>query len=97
MNEQDYRDYFVLGAVSVSGVAATVFLFMYPSSVNFATWAGFEATLYGAYHWLCIKDDKRVDAGNVAAVLPTEGLTSEISRDWSTREEYAGATETHPT
>jgi hypothetical protein len=54
---------------------------MYPSSVNFATWAGFEATLYGAYHWLCVSDDKRVDAGNVVAVLPTEGLASEF-RDW---------------
>ena len=97
MNTQDFRDIFVLLMVSAGWSAATVFLFMYPSSVNFATWAGFEATLYGAYHWLCIKDDKRVDAGNVAAVLPTEGLTSEISRDWFTREEYAGATETHPT
>ena len=87
MNKQDYRDYFVLGAVSVSGVAATVFLFMYPSSVNFATWAGFEATLYGAYHWLCVSDDKRMDAGNVGAKLPESGLTDVIAnetREWKT-------------
>ena len=81
MNKQDYRDYFVLGAVTISGALACLFLFMYPSSVNFATWAGFEATLYGAFHWLCVSDDKRVDAGNVTAVLPTEGLAAEF-RDW---------------
>lgn len=81
MNKQDYRDYFVLAAVTGSGVLACLFLFMYPSSVNFATWAGFEATLYGAFHWICVSDDKRVDAGNVTAVLPTEGLASEF-RDW---------------
>jgi hypothetical protein len=82
VNKQDYRDYFVLGAVTVSGLLACAFLFMYPSSVNFATWSGFEATLFGTYHWLTVSDDKRVDAGNVAAVLPTEGLASEF-RDWT--------------
>jgi hypothetical protein len=82
MAEQDYRDYFVLGVVSVGWLAATVFLFLYPSSVNFATWAGLVATIGGIYHYLCVSDDKRVDAGNVAAVLPTEGLASEF-RDWT--------------
>lgn len=82
MARQDYRDYFVLGAVTCSGALACLFLFLYPSSVNFATWSGFEATLYGAYHWLCVSDDKRVDAGNVVAMLPTEGLASEF-RDWT--------------
>jgi hypothetical protein len=81
MAEQDYRDYFVLGVVSVGWLAATVFLFLYPSSVNFATWAGLVATIGGIYHYLCVSDDKRVDAGNVAAVLPTEGLSAEF-RDW---------------
>jgi hypothetical protein len=67
--------------VSIAGLAATIFLFMYPSSVNFATWGSFEAVLFGAYHWLCVSDDKRMDAGNVSMVLPTEGLTAEF-RDW---------------
>lgn len=94
-NKQDFRDYFVLGAVTVSGVIACVFLFMNPSSVNFATWSGFESVLYGAYHWLCVSDDKRVDAGNVTAVLPTEGLTDVIanaSRDWKGGEHVGCAT-----
>jgi hypothetical protein len=85
MNKQDYRDYFVLGIVTAGWVAATVFLFWYPSSVNFATWAGLVATIGGVYHWLCVNDDKRVDAGNVAAVLPSEGLTDvagNLQREW---------------
>lgn len=93
MANQDYRDYFVLGAVSFSGLAACAFLFLYPSSVNFATWAGFEATLYGAYHWLCVSDDKRMDAGNVAAVLPTEGLSTEF-RDWKGERDGVAGTHT---
>ena len=85
MNKQDYRDYFVLGIVTAGWAAATVFLFRHPSSVNFATWAGLVATLGGMYHWLCVSDDKRVDAGNVTAVLPTEGLSAEF-RDWKGEE-----------
>ena len=81
MNKQDYRDYFVLAVVTAGWLAATVFLFHYPSSVNFATWAGLVATVGGIYHYLCVSDDKRMDAGNVTAVLPTEGLASEL-RDW---------------
>lgn len=81
MADQDYRDYFVLGVVTAGWLAATVFLFRYPSTVNFATWAGLVATVGGIYHYLCVNDDKRTDAGNVAAVLPTEGLASEM-RDW---------------
>ncbi len=81
MNKQDYRDYFVLAVVTAGWLAATVFLFRYPSSVNFATWAGLVATVGGIYHYLCVSDDKRMDAGNMTAVLPTEGLASEL-RDW---------------
>jgi hypothetical protein len=81
MNKQDYRDYFVLGIVTAGWLAATVFLFLYHSSVNFATWAGLVATIGGVFHWLCVSDDKRVDCGNVKAELPTEGLASEM-RDW---------------
>ena len=85
MVKQDYRDYFVLAAVTLGWTVATLFLFLHASSVNFATWAGLVATIVGAYHWLCVSDDKRVDAGNVAAVLPTEGLTDvvgNLQRDW---------------
>ena len=81
MNKQDYRDFFVLGIVAAGWAASTVFLFLYPSSVNFATWAGLVATIGGVFHWLCVSDDKRVDAGNVIAMLPTEGLASEL-RSW---------------
>ena len=81
MNKQDYRDFFILGVVCVIMLEATVFLFLYPSSVNFATWSGLVATVGGVFHWLCVSDDKRVDAGNVVAVLPAEGLASEL-RNW---------------
>lgn len=94
-NQRDARDWVVMALVSLGGLAATVFLFCYPSSVNFATWSGFEGTLFGVYHWLTISDDKRVDSGNVTSVLPAEGLTSQIDRDWLRGDTYAGATETH--
>jgi hypothetical protein len=84
-NRPDKRDTVVMVMVCCGWVAATVFLFMYPQSINFATWAGLVATIGGVFHWLCISDDKRVDAGNVSAVLPNfpeEGTASE-NRDWS--------------
>jgi hypothetical protein len=82
-NPRDYRDTVVMLIVIAGWVAATVFLFWQPSAVNFATWAGLVATIGGIFHWLCISDDKRIDAGNVAAVLPNmaEGTASE-NRDW---------------
>ena len=78
MNKQDYRDYFILAAVSIAGMLACAFLFLYPSSVNFATWSGFGATLFGAYHWLAISDDKRVDAGNVTGGVANRGVVFRV-------------------
>ena len=80
-NQRDARDWVVMGLVTGGWVAGTVFLYLFPSSVNFATWSGLTATICGVYHFLSVSDDKRVDAGNVTAVLPTEGLAAEF-RDW---------------
>ena len=91
MNKQDYRDTFVLMMVSGGWVAATVFLFLYPTQMNFATWAALVATVGGIYHYLCVSDDKREDAGNVVGVVPCagdivtevpEGLSAEL-RSWT--------------
>lgn len=91
MNKQDYRDVAVLILVSVGWLAATLFLFLYPSPINFATWAGFGATVGGVYHFLCVSDDKRIDAGNVVAVLPTmiDGAATD-GRDWLHHTSYSG-------
>jgi hypothetical protein len=80
-NQKDARDWVIMALVTLGWIAATVFLFTHPATVNFATWSGLTATICGVYHYLCVDDDKRVDAGNVTAALPTEGLEGEI-RDW---------------
>lgn len=79
-NKQDYRDYVVLGFVSGIISAATVFLFMYPSAQDFGIWSGVVSATYGAYHWLCVSDDKRTDAGNVSGALPS-GLSGELFKE----------------
>jgi hypothetical protein len=43
-------------------VASTVFLFKYPTGMNFATWATVATASGSIYHTLCIRDDKRPDA-----------------------------------
>lgn len=58
----EVRDWFVLGCISFVGLAATLFLFKYPSATNFATFAGLQVTLMGAYHWMVIRDSKQKDA-----------------------------------
>jgi hypothetical protein len=63
-NLRDFRDDAVMGLVTAAWISATVFLFIHPSEVNFATWATFSATICGVYHWLCVFDDKRPDANN---------------------------------
>src|SRR5580658_3043427 len=90
-NQRDCRDTFVMILVAAGWTAATIFLFLHASATNFATWSGFSATACGAYHWLCVSDDKRADAGNVEAVLPTmvEGAATE-DRDWTKPEAYPG-------
>lgn len=54
-------DYAVLGIVTCAWIASTAYLFLHPSDVNFATWAGLAATMGGIYHWLTIYDDKKQD------------------------------------
>ena len=76
-NRQDYRDYVVLGLVTGIVVVATTFLFKYPTAQTFGIWSGVVSATYGAYHWLCVSDDKRVDAGNVTGPLPT-GLDADV-------------------
>lgn len=81
-NKQDYRDYVVLGLVTGIVAAATVFLFLFPSSQTFGIWSGVVSATYGAYHWLCVSDDKRTDAGNVTAVLPNTLSDVFQTHDW---------------
>jgi len=84
-NQRDARDWVVMALVTLGWLSGTGFLFCYPSSVNYATWSGLTATICGVYHWLTISDDKRVDAGNVEARLPDNGLTDVIAneaREW---------------
>lgn len=81
-NPQDYRDYVVLGLVTGIVLTATVFLYMYPSSETFGIWSGVVSATYGAFHWLCISDDKRVDAGNVVGPISTQFDDGADTRDW---------------
>lgn len=55
-----------MGLVSVAWVAATVFLFVHHSDMNFATWATFSATVTGVYHWTTVHDDKTPDCSHDA-------------------------------
>jgi hypothetical protein len=83
MNTQDYRDYFVTAIVAAGWTAATVFLFMYPSSTNFGIWGTLVGTIGGIFHWLCVSDDKRVDAGNVVPNFDVGDIAREaMNRDW---------------
>ena len=70
MNKRDARDKFVLGAVTVTLAAGTVYLFEFHSDANFGIWASFVATIVSAFHWLTVYDDKRLDAGGDDHVGP---------------------------
>jgi hypothetical protein len=50
-----------MALVTLILVAGTVYLFRNRSDTNFATWAGLCLTVTGAYHWLCVRDDKTPD------------------------------------
>ena len=58
----DARDWFVMGLVAVAWTAATVFLFLHHSDMNFVTWAGVCTTMTGVYHWITVRDQKVSDA-----------------------------------
>lgn len=62
MAKWTYRDYFVLGLVTLAWIVATVFLWTYPSVGSFSVWAGLCGTMTGTYHWLILLDDKKPDA-----------------------------------
>lgn len=83
MNTQDFRDIFVLLMVSAGWSAATVFLFMYPSTTNFTIWSTLVGTIGGMYHWICVTDDKRLDAGNVDPHFDLGAIAqAAASRNW---------------
>lgn len=88
-NKQDIRDWVVMALVTLICLAATIFLFAYPAPMNFATWSGVVATICGVYHFLTVSDDKRSDAGNVAAVIPSmvEGAAT-ADRNWTQEEHF---------
>jgi hypothetical protein len=58
----DTRDWIVIVLMAGIQLAATVFVFLHPDTVNFVTWATITGTLTGAYHWMVIKDSKTKDA-----------------------------------
>ena len=90
-NRQDWRDVAVLVLVSLGWAAGTVTLFLHYTLAAFGVWSGFSATIVGAYHWLCVSDDKRVDAGNVVPQMDIGALAqASMARDW--RGEAHGAT-----
>ena len=62
-NLRDIRDHIVMVIVTVVLAFGTVFLVKHPTDGNFLTWAGLVATVTGLYHFLCVFDDKRPDAG----------------------------------
>jgi hypothetical protein len=58
----DLRDWFVIVCLTMLVFAATVYLFLHPSDVNFGTWGAILGTGLGGYHWLVLWDSKRPDA-----------------------------------
>jgi hypothetical protein len=58
----DVRDWVVIGLMAGIQVSATVFLFKFPTAMNFGTWATVCGGLVSAYHWLVIRDSKEKDA-----------------------------------
>lgn len=58
----DFSDWFVMAGITAILISGTMFIYLHPSEVNFATWAGLMVTVTGVYHWLDIRDDKEKDA-----------------------------------
>lgn len=57
----DIRDWIIVISMAGIQVAATVFIFKHPETLNFATWATVTGTLAGSYHWANLKDSKTPD------------------------------------
>lgn len=62
MSRWDFSDWFILFHVNAAAIAATVFLFVHPDPLNFATWGTFCAAVLSSYHWMLIRDAKEKDA-----------------------------------
>jgi hypothetical protein len=58
----EVRDWIVIVLMADIQLAATVFIFLHPDTLNFATWATLAGTLTGAYHWIVTRDQKIPDA-----------------------------------
>jgi O-antigen/teichoic acid export membrane protein len=58
----EVRDWIVIALMASIQLAATVFVFVHPDSMNFATWATVVGGLVTAYHWIVIRDSKQADA-----------------------------------
>lgn len=58
----DFTDWFVLISISAILGIGSAYIYIHPSDINFATWAGLCATVTGVYHFLDIRDDKVKDA-----------------------------------
>jgi hypothetical protein len=52
----DIRDWFTGIVIAAAWAAATVYLFIFHSDINFATYAGLCATMTGFYHWVISRD-----------------------------------------
>ena len=61
MNTRDCRDTASMVIFALAFAASVVYIFLHPTDINFATWAGLTATMGGIFHWLCIYDDKKKD------------------------------------
>jgi hypothetical protein len=56
--------------VSLAWGAATAYLFLHPGEGTFITWGTISGTMIAAYQWLCVYDDKKLDAGVAPNVSP---------------------------
>ena len=60
----DTRDWIIVGSMVAIQIAGTVFVFKFPTDMNFATWGTVCSVLTSAYHYLVIKDSKAPDAAS---------------------------------
>lgn len=59
----DLKDYFVMALITCGWGVSSVFLWIHPTDMNFATWGTFSAVVIAAYRWIDYKDSKVPDAG----------------------------------
>lgn len=58
----DCKDVLTMVIFTAAFGAATRYLFVHPSDLNYATYATLVATMSGVYHWICTWDSKNKDA-----------------------------------